>query len=277
MGLESASSIEEFWAGCQHVDWARAHPGVSNLRDQGLLQKTIPLIFHQDGVETYKNVEANMFTWASALTRGNTVLSKFLLGFVWEWSMPTKKIRRHVNLEFCKYINFCLNALESGRGPAVGFYGENHRPGSNAAKLANQELCGGYRAVYVGWKGDQKARKNEHCFKRAWDSTFVCVDCAACQPFKAGPEALWFTHVGPDACWRTTTITHESYMAVDASSPWCHVRGWHLKSVHRDIAHIMYLGVCRDVIASLLMVNARKVRSSHNMGAHVQKSKGLET
>jgi hypothetical protein len=268
-GQDGESNVSAFWDGCSETDWAQAHPGVQSLKAQGLLSKTIPLYFHQDGVETYRGVESNMWTWASALTRGDTNDTKILLGFVWEWAMPSKLVRYQVNEEVCKYIDFCVKALEQGKGPTLGFYNEVHPPGSSAEALADQELCGGYRAVYAGWKGDLKARKNEHNFSRAWDSTFMCTDCAACQPFKEGPECLYYTHVGPEAQWRRTTIDHECYMATDGSSPWRFVRGWHLKTVFRDIAHIMWLGVCRDLTGSLLYVLANKVRRFLNgLGAH---------
>ena len=50
----------------------------------------------------------------------------------------------------------------------------------------NGQLTGGLR----GRKGDGKARKQENRFRRGWDSTFICMRCFACQPFKKGHDSL---------------------------------------------------------------------------------------
>ena len=223
---------------------------MKNLAAIGQLHRAVPLTFHQDGVEMFRDVEVNVWSWASALTLGNDLETKFPLCLVWEEDMPTKKLRYDANKVVRRYIDYCLQALESGVWPDVGFYGE---PLRGSRRKAGELLCGGeWQALFAGWKGDGKARKVENNFNRGWDSTFICFECAAAAPFKTAPPQLHYTHVGPDAPWRLTRICHEMYMRTDGSSPWALVRGWHLQLVYRDFAHTMLLGCCRDVAGSML-------------------------
>jgi hypothetical protein len=191
LGGLGPDSVARFWSNAEGQDWFACHPGVQRLRRENMLGKTLPLHFHQDGVEVYRDVESNIWSWGSAMTSQNSVETKFLLGHVWEFSMPNKDVRKRVNQEFCKYIDWCLRVCESGMGPTHGFYGEILE-----SKLAGKELFGGWRAVFAGWKGDGKARKVENDFKRAWDSTYICMNCAACQPYSQSAKPLWYTHVG---------------------------------------------------------------------------------
>ena len=255
LGNYGPTGLRDYWAKAQDLDWARAHPGVQRLKAEGRLDKTAPLLFHQDGVETFRTVEANVFSLQSALSYGNTIDTKLLIGFVWEACMPTKALRQAVNEEFCDYVDYCAKACEEGVGPLRGFYGEENPP------CAGEVLFGDYRAVYAGWKGDMKARKKEHAFTRAWDCTWVCSDCAACQPYSGGIPELTYTRVHPNALWKRTRISHEAYMLTDGRSPWARVRGFHLKTVYRDVDHIMFLGFCRDVAGSMLYEFAQAVLS----------------
>lgn len=254
-----SEQAQRFWDKTSHMKWSQAHAGVQALKSMGRLSRTLPLFFHQDGVEVFRGVEANMWSWASGLSHGNTVETKFPILFVWEHSMPNHRLRLAVNREVCNYINYCMEALERGSWPLKGFYGEELNSGARA-RMKGQPLCGGaWHALFAGWKGDGKARKVENNFSRGWDSTFICFECAAAAPFKNGPYELHYTHVGPNALWRETRIPHTMYMATDGSSPWALVRGWHLQLVHRDFAHVMLLGCCRDLAGSLLLELARHV------------------
>ena len=172
MGLLEVSN---FWDHAVNLDWALAHPGVQRLRAESLLGKTVPLFFHQDGVEIFRDAEANIWSWGSALSSQNSADTKFCLGFVWEVAMPNKRVRFEVNQEFCKFIDWCLNICESGLGPQRGFYGEDFAPNSAHAALRGKVLFNGLRAIYAGWKGDGKARKNENNFARAWECTYIVV------------------------------------------------------------------------------------------------------
>jgi hypothetical protein len=67
-----------------------------------------------------------------------------------------------------------------------------------------------------------------------------------CKVYIYGP------HAGESAAWRRARFSHAAYMETDGSSPWALVRGWHLDIVFKDICHIMYLGVCRDVAGTML-------------------------
>ena len=161
-GDHAPGRAEAYWQRFEHMAWSRAHPGVQNLKQTGRLNCTIPLFFHQDGVEIFRDVEANVWSWASALTLGNDVETKLPLCIAWEEDMPDKKLRLGVNRVVCQYINYCVACMEDGRWPERGFYDEPLTAGKRG-RMKGQPLCGDrWRALFAGWKGDGKARKVEN-------------------------------------------------------------------------------------------------------------------
>ena len=189
LGDQPEETVSNFWEKTAHLEWAKRHPGLQRLRDAGLLHRTLPLFFHQDGVEVYRDTEANMWSWGCGLTNQNTVESKFFMTFLWQTQIFDHDLRLAANIEICKFIDWSLKICEEGVGPSKGFYGEDFDPRSVFHRLKGQELFQGWRAIFAGWKGDGKARKQENHFSRAYDSTWICMNCAACQPFKSGLKA----------------------------------------------------------------------------------------
>lgn len=253
-GVAAAPYI--FWDRTVSLEWARQHPGVQAMKAANLLHVLIPLFFHQDGLEVFRDFEANMWMYQSGLTKGDTVETKFFLAMIWQEQMSSKAVRLYVNRCICKYIDYCVGVCETGVGPDKGFCEETFPSGSPQDKMRGKLMFNGWRFVFAGWKGDGKARKVENNFPRAWDCTYICSDCAATQPFKSAPLALMYTHFRLDAPWRDTPISHTLYMETDGSSPWALVRGWHKDLVYRDITHNLYIGVGLDVAGTYLYVFA---------------------
>ena len=57
-------------------------------------------------------------------------------------------------------------------------------------------------------------------------------------------------------------------MATGGSSLWALVHGWHLDLVYRDICHIAFLGIGKDIAGSLMLEFAE---------THLQDNEGLHT
>ena len=50
-----------------------------------------------------------------------------------------------------------------------------------------------------------------------------------------------------------TRVSHETYLATAATvTPWTVMPGFHLQTVLHDMQHTLYLGLCRDLVASLI-------------------------
>ena len=86
----------------------------------------------------------------------------------------------------------------------------------------------------------------------------MCEECLACKPnFKNSEELLNFKNFEMGAAHRISRLTHAEYLATSRTiSPWSAVPGWHLRNQCRDIMHVVYLGTCRDLLASNIKVLA---------------------
>ncbi len=81
--------LAEFWTRSSSQDWFLRHP---DLQDHSILDRTLPLVFHVDGVEIYSNTEANVWSFSSALSVGDTHDIKFPILAVMVEEM--KKVQR---------------------------------------------------------------------------------------------------------------------------------------------------------------------------------------
>eukprot|EP00959_Pyramimonas_sp_CCMP1952_P002597 53492-Pyramimonas_sp.AAC.1 len=182
-----------WWDFALQTEWAQRHPRLRRLMEQNTpIEHIIPLHFHQDGVEIYRDVEAQLMSFQSAWTPGDSTITKIPLVCMFEEYIKDGPLRSEFNREVCRYINYEMGILEAGVRPAMGFYGEPRSDGGKA-------LCGPHRFVYAGTKSDGKSRRVENQFPRHSNATFVCIDCAASQPYADGPTELCYTDCGRNA------------------------------------------------------------------------------
>ena len=125
---------------------------------------------------------------------------------------------------------------------------------------ANSPIAGGWRGAFESWCGDWKERSLSHAFiRRNYQSTTLCDQCKAIQPFKRTPPNLMhliYTDFRLDAPWTRTLRDHQAYLAEtpgDQQTPWVHVPGFDLSRVRWDSAHTILLGTGKDVAASFLV------------------------
>jgi hypothetical protein len=106
---------------------------------------------------------------------------------------------RAVMERLAAYMAWNFEVALSGECPTVGYRGE---------ELPEQgRLMGEYKAAYVFFKCDMKARVECHQFAHNYASTFVCDCCLATQPFPAALNnerlrVLLYTDTSPSAQWR---------------------------------------------------------------------------
>ena len=81
----------------------------------------------------------------------------------------------------------------------------------------------------------------------------MCDSCAAVQPFAKADFNFNYKDFGPQAMWRQTMLPHEGYVKIAAQHPpWSQLRGWRLDCVMWDTLRVLFLGIVRDVVASLV-------------------------
>lgn len=102
-------------------------------------------------------------------------------------------------------------SLLSGVFPSSDQYGNKLR-GDRGLK-ANSPICGGWRGGFESWCGDWKERSLSHAFvKRNFQSTFLCDQCQAVQPFNKTPEdimPLIYSDFRLNAPWTATVRNHQ--------------------------------------------------------------------
>lgn len=85
---------------------------------------------------------------------------------------PAHEVWRGVNKTIAEVFTWSLECAAIGKGPLLGFYGEEFARGSSRSSLAGKPLAGGYRR-----------------FACTVETRFVCCGLRAAQPFPA-TEAL---------------------------------------------------------------------------------------
>lgn len=221
------------------------------------MHKCIPLIFHIDGAEVYKNCEFHVWSWRSAFAAHDDVMDtqQYLLS-VPHQLMRDKSVRDRVHDQVAKYIAWNLEIMQRGIAPTVGFYGEEFPRTSVAGRLAGSSIGFGWTATFFGWHGDQKSRRDTHRFQHHYNKTWICDECFAVQHFKNSPKHLLFQDFRPDALHKLTRFADLGYRRAFALnlSPWAIVPGWSLNLTLKDLMHVLFLGCARDHCASHIVV-----------------------
>ena len=120
-------------------------------------------------------------------------------------------------------------------------------------KYANTQIANGFRAAFVAWKGDLKARRENHYFTQFYKATMVCDSCNAQTPYKKSDPAMTYADFSGKAKWRSTRYTHDAYLArAERVSPWSQVEGWSIEGTWWDLMHNLPYGVGKDVAANVL-------------------------
>ena len=140
LGEATQDDLLEFWDNFFQQPFGCAHP-CAEAENTLHLEKTVPLIFHCDGAESYRNVEAIIWSMSSAYAAGNVFDSRFPLLVLLASSVPSAELLSGAHAAICKFIGWSLKICLSGM-------------------MDGQELAGGWRAAFAFWKGDRKCRKD---------------------------------------------------------------------------------------------------------------------
>ena len=111
LGSDGYENIKVFWENALRQTWGRCHPAAVNT---SRLRKTIPVVIHIDGVATYTDSEANIYSLSSALASGCTWDTKFVLCVVPVLLALTKRKKRAVNVALCKFFGWSMQHAMDG-------------------------------------------------------------------------------------------------------------------------------------------------------------------
>lgn len=253
LGNMSADGIEDFWKHCRLcAPWAR-HPV---LNDAGTnLRKLVGLSIHGDGCEIYRDDSYFVFSFSSVFGcfggPTDVFVSKIPIAVLPERSLLDSW--DFCNAEIAKLVSWSLKHTASGLAPERGFYGEEFDGSSFRAQLKGKVLAYGYRAMLFSMKGDLKARKEMHRFRRNYKCTDMCESCHA-EQFKPKHPRMYYKDLSKDAAYSLSSISHEFYCVAerDILSPWHVCEGWRIDICVFDLLHNVFLGVAKDTIASAL-------------------------
>ncbi|CAL1151780.1 unnamed protein product [Cladocopium goreaui] len=161
-----------------------------------------------------------------------------------------------------------------GRWPDAGFDGKPFATGSARAKMCGQPLADGFRACYVGFKADLKARHECHGFSRWYKSSLICEQCLARRDIKS-PDSMNYRNFTSSAAWPLTMLDHDQWMTLGEHSDWNLVEGFRLESVGFDLMHNVFLGVGKDLVGSGLKLLIQQGAFDHVEGVHDDLDKAL--
>jgi hypothetical protein len=164
LGDKSEDCILEFWESALMQPWGASHPACAKPQE---LHRTIPLVLHVDGAESYTNQEAIIYSTSSPFVKHISVyLTKFLAAVLMNGDVDTKQLWEEANETLAKFFGWTFKCCEDGIMPATGMYDEEFNPRTPRGKLAGEEIAGGFKFIYLGWLGDKKAKKESLYFTR---------------------------------------------------------------------------------------------------------------
>jgi hypothetical protein len=204
-------AAQQYWEHLQDSAYVRLHPKLHSNN----FATMIPLGLHGDAGAYSKQDSLMVISWNSILGRGNTRRKRFVFTF----------LRKR------DYTPETLNAVW-------------HIFASSINKLLECTEAGGWRATLSQVRGDWAFFCEIFRFPQWNAKDYMCWCCRASS---STAETFW-TDVGPNAGWRHTLYTHESYLehlaAMGLAIPvlFLLIIGFRLECCMVDILHAMDLG-----------------------------------
>eukprot|EP00959_Pyramimonas_sp_CCMP1952_P356131 7458372-Pyramimonas_sp.AAC.1 len=211
------------------------------------MPKTIPVGMHADGAPITKHDGLFTLSWNSLLPSGGTTLETRLVFTC----IKKSDIGPGTVDAIFSYFAWAMNVLSSGVTPTHDW---THRRLDGGGQYL---VPGGWRASLIQCRGDWEFYANYLGLPR-WDTDNCCWLCKA----SLSDERLLWTDTSPDAPFRRTLRSHESFLAElsDAGkqpSPLFNIVGLRLEGIMICTLHTVELGVASHIIANN-MVDAMK-------------------
>lgn len=136
------------------------------------LEKVVPLVIHADDAESHRRRSFCVMTMASVLVGNASPWDSRMLLYVTDNQHCVDETWDTLDAWVC----WSLLELSLGRWLGSDPYG-NHLESREA--VSGSLLAGGYRAVLVCHKGDQKYIQRAYHMQNSWVSDVVCWHCRA--------------------------------------------------------------------------------------------------
>ena len=233
-----AGACAEFWKGIKHTDFVKRHPQLP----RAAWGRTIPLGMHGDGASFSHHDSLYTFSWNSLLGVGTTTQKRFVFTVVKKSDMVVGTLDA-----IFKVFAWSVNALLSGDTPSQDADGRRLDGGG-------RPLADGWRGALCQIRGDWAFYKEVFDFPQWSAAERMCFLCRASSKIRA----LAWTNCGPEAGWRSTRWSHETYIeflrGAGLAIPvllWL-VIGFRLECVMVDVLHTVDQGIASHIVGNVL-------------------------
>lgn len=205
-----------------------------------------------DDGESHRRRSFTVFTMASPLSRGGSSWDHRFLIYCMDVSRAVAATYDCLD----SWVVHSLTELQTGQFMSVDPY---NNPFPRAASGA---ICGGFRAVLFGLKGDQKYIQRALKLTTSWVSEKCCMYCDAAL---SGPHL--YTFFGENAPHRSTLKSTTDFIVHGCRpNPWIRIPGFDISIVMTDWLHLVDLAITPEMAGS---VNCLCI-SSFTCGLHQQ-------
>jgi len=225
-----------FWAMMADTSFVREHP----VLDRSMMACTIPVGLYGDAGAFSQQDSLMVFTWNSLLGAGATMEKKYLMTCI----KKTEIIPATYSSIFA-ILSWSFNVMLTGVWPEVDWMGRQLAP-------KPEFLAQRFRACLCQVRGDWEFYCSIFSFPKWNMATRMCWMCDA-----SASGLLAFSNCGPDAPWRATRHSHETYIArLHAQGEpvpvlFEKVLGLRLESVMIDVLHTCDLGFAAHVAGNI--------------------------
>lgn len=188
------------------------------------------------------------WSWCSMLARGSTIdMNFYMFGFF--SALYSKAVAGNTLNAFFRILCWSLAALWEGMWPSRDHHGKPFPAGSQAHRLANTPLAGGYFGALVTIKGDLDYYAK--VLRLPWYTSLK--PCALCAADSA--EMPW-SDIRPGALWRSRCWRRTEWEAAfpDAHPLLVGPFGFGIESVCADLMHVKHMGTDAWFFGSVLHV-----------------------
>ena len=238
----AADACLRYWESVSESDFVRRHPTLPR-SEWG---KIVPIGLHGDGGRFSNQDSLMTIAWNSLLGEGTTLQKRFLFTVIRKTDMNTETMNA-----IMRVFAWSVNSLLGGRTPSRDCGGRKIR-GKQVA------IAGGWKAAFCQVRGDWQFYTELFQFP-AWNAAVrMCWLCKASSTIRR----LAWTDSRPEAGWRRTRFTHESYLAhlaeIGQTVPVLFelAVGLRQSCVMVDTLHTVDLGVAAHIIGNVFVILA---------------------
>jgi hypothetical protein len=238
--IRGPNELLDFWRHNEEIIRLHGH------LDRKHLRKTIPIGLHGDAGAFTKNESILTISWNSLTGKAKacTLAKRFVFTTI---KASSCKPDGSTLDAIWKIFAWSVDVLLSGMSPSTDFRG---RPVFDDVK----PLAEGYRAAFCQCRGDWAFFSEALGFP--WHNEVENM-CWLCNAGARDPRCSW-TDFTPDAGWRATRRTHESYCGHlerigKPISALFQATGFRLEFVMIDVLHTVDLGIASHIIGNVML------------------------